>query len=464
MQDSLHYLTVEEAATALRARRFSARQLVEAHLARIEALDPTLHAFITVTAETALDQARIADADLDRGVDRGPLHGIPIAHKDIIQTAGVRTTAHSKLLQHWIPDRSATVYEKLHAAGAISLGKTALHEFAFGSPGEDEAFPAARYPWNVDHMPGSSSSGSGAAVAAGLCMAATGTDTGGSVRHPAAVCGVVGMKPTFGRVSNFGVLPLAPTMDHVGPITRTVVDNAIVLQALAGHDPADPSSAGQAPGNFRSLIGQSLQGMRVGVPRRFIDSIEHTDEILKAFAEAEAVFRRLDCLMVDVDPEGLAESHDAGSLVITYEAYQYHRRNLEQHPDAFSVNFRGRFAKAPGITAADYEAAKARMATLRSSLARLFESKVDVVINPARERPPQKMAELWADPLGKRSRALRMYSAAGNPAAVLPMGFTRDSLPLGIQVAGPHWREDRLYQAAHAYEQAAGWYRRHPIP
>lgn len=463
MQEPLYYLSIESASAALREKRFSARQLMEAHLTRIEALDPGLHAFITRAGADVLDAADVADSEMKRGIDRGSLHGIPIAHKDILQTAGIRTTAHSRSLRNWIPDQSATVVEKLRDAGAISVGKTSLHEFAIGSPGNDEAFPAALNPWNVDHMPGSSSSGSGVAVAAGLCMAATGTDTGGSVRHPAAVCGIVGMKPTYGRVSNFGVIPLAPTMDHVGPLTRTVVDNAIMLQAMAGYDPKDPSSVDSDGGDFRSLIGQPLRGTRIGVPRKFIDSIEHTEEILAAFRQAESEFRSLGCVMVDIDPDGLSESHDAGSLVITYEAYRYHRQNLERHPEEFSVNFRGRFAKAPGITEIEYENAKAKMGRLRQSLSQLFRSDIELVINPGRERPAQTMAELRADPLGKRSLALRMYSVTGNPAVVLPMGFSRDSLPLGLQIAAAHWREDRVYQAAYAYEQAAGWHMRHPI-
>jgi aspartyl-tRNA(Asn)/glutamyl-tRNA(Gln) amidotransferase subunit A len=442
----------------------TAEALVDAHLQRVRQLDPTLHAFITVTAEQALDEARQVDREIRAGIDRGPLHGLPIAHKDLVMTRGVRTTAHSKLLQDWVPDASATVYERLRAAGAISIGKTSLHEFAIGSPGADEAFPAARNPWNVDCMPGSSSSGSGAAVAAGLCMAATGSDTGGSVRHPAAVCGVVGMKATYGRVSTYGVLPLAPSMDHVGPLTRSVVDNAIVLQAMAGHDPHDPFSAERDVGDFRALIGRPLRGLRVGVPRRFIDSIEHSGDILAAFEEVEHSLRDLGCSIHDVDPDGLAESHDAGSLVIVYEAYAYHRRNLQERGDAYSVNFRGRFGKAATLSAEEYESARSKMARLRRAMERMFESEVDVVVNPGRERPAQTMAELWADPLGKRSLALRMYSATGNPAVVLPMGFSTTGLPLGLQVAGPHWREDRVYQVAHAYEQAAGWFQRHPMP
>lgn len=464
MSEPLHYLSIEQAATAIRSNRFTAEDLVSAHLQRVRALDPTLHAFITVTGEQALEEARQADREIRAGIDRGPLHGIPIAHKDLVMTAGVRTTAHSRLLHDWIPDASATVYEKLREAGAVSIGKTSLHEFAIGSPGADEAFPAARNPWNVEHMPGSSSSGSGAAVAAGLCMAATGSDTGGSVRHPAAVCGVVGMKPTYGRVSTHGVLPLAPSMDHVGPLTRTVADNAIVLQAIAGHDSKDLLSASRDVDDFGALVGRPLAGMRIGVPRRFIDSIEHSGDILAAFADAERSFRDLGCSIHDIDPDGLAESHDAGSLVIVYEAYAQHRRNLEERPQAFSVNFRGRFAKAPALSTEEYESAKSRMARLRRSLEQIFESEVDIIINPGRERPAQTMAELWADPLGKRSLALRMYSATGNPALVLPMGFSASGLPLGLQVAGPHWREDRVYQAAYAYEQSAGWFRRHPIP
>jgi aspartyl-tRNA(Asn)/glutamyl-tRNA(Gln) amidotransferase subunit A len=459
----LHYLTIEEAAKLLRTRQLSSFELVSIHLQRIEALDPKLHVFITLTAEAALEEARQADSEISAGRYRGPLHGIPIAHKDLVQTRGTRTTAHSNLLRAWVPEEDADVYGRLKQAGAICLGKTALHEFAFGSPGEDEAFPAARNPWNPDHMPGSSSSGSGAGVAAGLFMGATGTDTGGSVRHPAAVCGIVGIKPTFGRVSCYGVIPLAPSMDHVGPLTRTVADGAIMLQALAGHDPKDPHSAAEPIPDFRGLIGKKISGMRIGVPHRFIESIEHTPDILSAFREVEKQFRALGTTLEDIAPEGLEESHDAGSLIIGYEAYLYHKDNLARQPEKYAENFRGRFQKAAQITEEQYRDALGKMRRLRASVSEIFASGIAAIINPGRERPAQTLRELVAEPLGKRSFALRMFSVTGSPALVMPMGFNAAGLPLGLQVASDHFREDVLFQIAHAYESACGWHRRHPL-
>ena len=458
----IHYLTIEKASQQLRTGEITSVELVELHLRRVEELDPILHAFVTLTADQALLQAHQADAEMKAGRYRGPLHGIPIAHKDILQTQGIRTTAHSNVLRDWVPSEDATVVRRLADAGAISLGKTSLHEFAIGSPGLDEAFPAARNPWNPAHMPGSSSTGSGAGVAAGLFMGATGTDTGGSVRHPAAVCGIVGLKPTFGRVSCHGVIPLAPSMDHVGPMTRCVIDSALMLQVMAGYDSADRHSANVPVPDFSRLIGREIRGMRIGVVRRFIQSIEHTPDILEAFERAEQVFRDLGAELVDVAPEGLEESHEAGSLITTYEAFQYHRQNIEQHPERFGENFRGRFLKAAQISPAQYESALTTMKRLRASLADLFSSGLTAIINPGRERPAQTMTELLANPLGKRSLALRMFSVSGDPALVLPMGFTENNLPLGLQIAAPSFREDILFQVAHAYEQATSWHTRHP--
>ena len=458
----IHYLTIEQASQQLLAGEITSVELVEWHLRRIEALDPILHAFITLTADQALQQAHHADAEIRAGRRRGPLHGIPIAHKDILQTQGVRTTAHSNVLRDWVPVEDAAVVRRLAEAGAISLGKTSLHEFAIGSPGLDEAFPAARNPWNPAHMPGSSSTGSGAGVAAGLFMGATGTDTGGSVRHPAAVCGIVGLKPTFGRVSCRGVIPLAPSMDHVGPLTRCVVDSALMLQVMAGYDSADQHSADVPVPDFLRLIGREIRGMRVGVLRRFIQSIEHAPDIVAAFERAEQVFCDLGAEIVDVAPEGLEESHDAGSLITTYEAFQYHGENLARQPERFAENFRGRFRNAAQISHVEYESALTTMKRLRASLADLFSSGVTAIINPGRERPAQTMTELLAEPLGKRSLALRMFSVSGDPALVLPMGFTENGLPLGLQIAAPSFQEDILFQVAHAYEQATSWHVRHP--
>ncbi len=456
------YLTIADAAALIARRALSPVELIDAHLERVVDLDPVLHAFITLTGQDARRAARAAEAEILAGTYRGPLHGIPIAHKDIIWTKGVRTTAHSNALRNWVPEENATVVDRLEAAGAISLGKTALHEFAFGSPGEDEAFPAARNPWNPNHMPGSSSTGSGAAVAAGLVMGATGTDTGGSVRHPSAVCATVGMKPTFGRVSCHGVIPLAPSMDHVGPMTRTVTDNAIMLQAMAGYDARDPHALADAVPDFAALIGKNIRGMRLGVPRKFMASIAHTDDILAAFEKTLTILRELGATLEEIEPDGLEDSHDAGSLVIVYEAYRYHRKSLDTEPEKFAANLRARFAKAHLITDEQYQAALQKMRRLKASVSALLENGLAGIVNPARERPAQTMAELVADPLGKRSLALRMYSVTGNPALVQPMGFNAEGLPLGLQIAAAHGREDIVYQIAHAYEQAAGWHRHHP--
>ena len=288
MTDSsvLHYLRISVASSLIRDGELSATELTEAHLRRIDAVDARVCAYITVTAEQALDAAYRADREIKAGHYRGPLHGIPIAHKDIVCTRGVRTTAHSLLLKDWIPDEDATVFLRLREAGAISLGKTALHEFAYGISDHNAPFPIARNPWSLEHAPGSSSSGSGAAVAAGLCMGAIGTDTGGSVRHPAAVCSIVGMKPTYGLVSLYGVIPLAPSLDHVGPMTRTVRDNAIMLNAMAGFDAKDRTSVRSEPTNYERLIGQSVRGMRLGVPRRFMDLHPPEPLVMEEFERA----------------------------------------------------------------------------------------------------------------------------------------------------------------------------------
>jgi aspartyl-tRNA(Asn)/glutamyl-tRNA(Gln) amidotransferase subunit A len=459
---ALHYLTIQQAAERLASGELSPVQLVEASLARIASLDPTLHAFITLTADSARREARQAEQEIRAGRYRGPLHGIPIAHKDVLWTQGVRTTAHSRLLEDWVPRENAAAVERLQAAGAISLGKTACHEFAFGSPADDDAFPAARNPWNPDHMPGSSSSGSGAAVAAGLCMAATGTDTGGSIRHPAAACGIVGMKPTYGLVSLYGVIPLAPSMDHVGPMTRTVADNALLLQALGGHDPRDRSSADRPVTDFLGSIGQPIRGMRVGVPRRFIDVQPHASEVLQAFAEAQRVFQTLGAELVDIDPPGIEHAFDIGSLIIAYEAHRYHADNLQRAPEKFGSALRLRLERGAKYSQAEYESALAGARALCTTSASLFASTVDVVISPGREMPAETMAQLISNPTGKRSVTNRVYSVTGSPAITLPMGFSAEGLPLALQIAADHFCEVRLYQVAAAYESAAGWSECHP--
>jgi aspartyl-tRNA(Asn)/glutamyl-tRNA(Gln) amidotransferase subunit A len=456
----LYYLSISRASALIRDRELTAVDLTEAHLRRIAAVDERLHAFITVTADHARESANAADREIAAGRYRGPLHGIPIAHKDIVSTKGVRTTAHSRLLEHWIPHEDATVYTRLEQAGAISLGKTALAEFAYGVTDETSPFPAACNPWSLEHAPGSSSSGSGAAVAAGLCMAAIGTDTGGSIRHPAAVCALVGMKPTFGLVSTYGVLPLAPSLDHPGPMTRTVRDNAIMLGAMAGFDARDRHSVRSEPKNYEALIGRELRGLRVGVPRRFLEQHPAEPVVAEAFERALAALRDLGARIEDIEPEGIAESIDAANVIITYEAYQYHRRDFEVQPEKFGASFRERILGSRRGEA-DYRAAIAYQGRLRETFRSVFASGIDVVVTPGREHPPDTLEAVLAGRM-KRPASHRMFNLTGTPALVLPMGFTVDGLPLGLQIAAAHFREDLIYQVAAAYEEAAGWCNRHP--
>lgn len=450
----------------MRNGQLSPVALVQAHLDRIAAFDGQLHAFITVTAESALAEARAAESEMREGRYRGPMHGIPIAHKDIVATAGVRTTAHSRRLADWIPQSDATVALRLRSAGAISLGKTSLHEFAFGSPGPDEAFPAARNPWNADHMPGSSSSGSGAAVAAGFCMGATGTDTGGSIRHPAAACGVVGMKPTFGVVSCRGVIPLAPLQDHVGPLTRTVGDNALMLQAMAGHDPLDPLSATTAVPDFSARMGLSVAGLRVGVPRRFIDSLPHDAETLLAFERAQRSLVSLGVQLVDIDIDAIDEANDAAALLLVEEAYAYHQDDVARRPEEFGETFKLRLLKGRDMNPAALENARKVKKRLLCSYSALFappSQRVHLIISPGRERAAETMEELLADP-ARRGLTNRMYNLSGMPALTLPMGFTEAGLPLGLQIAANHFSEPLIYQLASAFEAVAGCSARLPAP
>jgi aspartyl-tRNA(Asn)/glutamyl-tRNA(Gln) amidotransferase subunit A len=458
----LHFMTIVEASGLLRSRELSPVELTKAHLARIEALDSRLHAFITVTANEALAQARSAEREIASGCYRGPLHGIPIAHKDIIWTQGVRTTAHSALLKDWTPVENGTVVDRLREAGAITLGKTALHEFAYGTPAEDDVFPPALNPWNLEHAPGSSSSGSGAAVAAGLAMAATGTDTGGSVRHPASVCGIVGMKPTFGVVSVHGVIPLAPSLDHVGPLTRTVRDNALVLQAIAGPDPKDSTCSTALPAEFSAAIGNSIKGMRLGVPRTFIETYPHLPEVVQAFDQALCVFRDLGAELREIDSPGAQDAIDALNVIIAYEAHRYHRADFSAHPEKYGAVLRERLRKAAAITAAEYEGALEKKRKVSAAFRELMASGIDAIVSPGREAPADTMHEMMTNPT-KRPVTNRIYSITGMPAMTVPMGFSAAGLPLALQIGAAHRQEPLIYQIGAAYEDATRWHERHPL-
>lgn len=457
----LHYLSIGEAARLLKGRELSPVELVRAHLERIEALDRKLHAFITVTADKALSEARAAEREIAAGHYRGPLHGIPIAHKDIVWTRGVRTTAHSALLKDWMPPESATVADRLCEAGAITLGKASLHEFAYGTPAADDVFPPALNPWNLAHAPGSSSSGSAAAVAAGFAMAATGTDTGGSVRHPASVCGIVGMKPTFGAVSMHGVIPLAPTLDHVGPLTRTVRDNALLLQVMAGPDPKDPWCSTEAPPDFGADVGKPVRGLRLGMPRSFIETYPHLPEVVQGYERTLQVFRELGVELREIDSPGAQDAIDALNVIIAYESYRYHRVDFEAHPEQYGAVLRERLRKASAVTAAEYDAALAKKRKVSAAFRELMGDGIDAIVSPGRETPADTMSEMMSNPT-RRPVTNRVYSITGMPAITIPMGFNAAGLPLALQIGAAHHSEPLVYRIAAAYEDVTRWHERHP--
>ena len=446
----------------MRAGTLSPVQLARAALDRIEALNPTLHAFITVTPERALEEAAAAEREIRAGRYRGPLHGIPIALKDIVWTRGVRTTAHSRALLDWTPDEDASVYEKLRAAGAVLLGKTSLHEFAYGNPVRDEPFPAARNPWNTDYAPGRSSSGSGAAVAAGLCYAAIGTDTGGSIRHPAAVCGIVGMKPTYGRVSCHGVIPLAPYADHVGPMTRTVRDNALVLQAIAGYDSRDATSVDRPVPNFSAEIGSELRGLTIGVPFSFLESVPMDAGVAGPFEEAVRVLTSLGAKIESIEIPDLTASIRSGAMLVMHEAYEYHRDGLERRPERYGAAFRERVLRAASFTADDIQDAKAACSRLRAAVDATHASGVAIIASPTKEVDAETMKSLYDDPVDTRPGTIRLHNMTGAPALAVPMGFGSVGVPVGIQFAAANWHEPLLYRVGAAFEDATGWVERRP--
>src|SRR6516165_491615 len=333
----LAFLTIAEAARLIRARKLSPVEFTRAQLARIAATDSTYHAYIAVTEDLAVSQARVAEAEIMRGEWRGPMHGVPYAAKDIFDVAGMATTCHSKLRIHHRAAADATAIVKLREAGAVLLGKLALHEFATGGPTLELPWPAARNPWNLDLHPGGSSSGSAVAVAIGTSPGALGTDTGGSVRNPATCCGVIGMKPTYGLVSRAGVFPLAFSLDHVGPLTRTVEDNAIMLQAIAGHEPADPASAQRRPADFTGEINAGVEGLRLEVIAHFYtEDLIGAPEQVTAIAAAADVLRRLGAQVRPVRLSSLARFTDCGRTILFSEAYAVHQRDLEQRPEDYS--------------------------------------------------------------------------------------------------------------------------------
>jgi len=458
----LAYLTIAEAAPLIRARKLSPVEFTRALLARIAATEPTCHAYIAVTEDLAIAQANAAEAAIMRGDWRGPMHGIPYATKDIFDVAGLPTTCHSKLRMHHRAATDAAAIVRLREAGAVLLGKLALHEFATGGPTLELPWPPARNPWNLDLHPGGSSSGSGVAVAIGTAPGALGTDTGGSVRNPATCCGVVGMKPTYGTVSRAGVFPLAFSLDHVGPLTRTVEDNAIMLQAIAGHDPADPASARRAPGNFAAELHAGVKGLRIGLIAHFYEEdMIAASEQSAAIAIAADVLRRLGAEVTPVRLSSLQRYTECGRTILFAEAYAVHERDLQARPQEYAAITRRKLLPGAFIPAVDYVKAQQLRTALCAEFAAAMRD-LDAVITlssldmPCRIDDDEAIAKTY-------ERQLRMpFNVTGTPAIAVPTGFTAAGLPTAMQIAGRAFAEPMVYRVAQAYCEATGWCDRHP--
>jgi aspartyl-tRNA(Asn)/glutamyl-tRNA(Gln) amidotransferase subunit A len=460
--EQLSNLSLAEAAELVRARKVSPLDLTRACLARIEALDPKLNAFITVTAESALAAARAAEEEIGRGSWKGPLHGIPIALKDLVDTQGVRTTAASNVYKDRVPAEDAEIVLRLKAAGAVLLGKLNLHEFAYGGSTVVSAFGPVHNPWSLGRSAGGSSAGSAAAVAAGLCYGAIGTDTGGSIRLPAACCGIVGLKPTFGHVSTRGVIPLAGSLDHVGPMTRRVRDAALMLQPLAGSGEDADGCTNRALPDYAAAL-ETKGELRIGVPRAFFYDGLHP-EIEAATAAALAVLATLGGREREV---ALATGIEAAGVVLRAEAHAHHEQAVASTPELYQPETLRRIRGGAEVTAAAYIAARRELETLRRGARTIFES-VDLLVTPTMPVPPPRLDELLADVASLRVRELLMlrntrpWNALGLPTISVPCGFTSEGLPIGLQITGAAGDETRVLALAHAYEQATGWHTRRP--
>jgi aspartyl-tRNA(Asn)/glutamyl-tRNA(Gln) amidotransferase subunit A len=450
-------LSLAQLSAEIRAGRVSPREATEACLARIAQRDPELNSFITVTADQARETARERAEELAAGRWRGPLHGVPLALKDLFLTAGVRTTSGSAALRDWIPDRDATVVRRLHNAGAVLLGKLNMHEHAFGATNENPHFGPVRHPRDPERLPGGSSGGSAAAVADGLCFGSLGSDTGGSIRCPAALCGVVGLKPTYGRVSRAGALPLSWSLDHMGPLTRTVTDAALLLEAVAGYDAADPHSAAEPVRAWASQVEGGVAGLRLGLPREHFWHPAHPG-VREAVQAAAAALERAGAVVEEVSLPSLEFAQAAQSLILCAEAGAYHRPYLAAHYREYGADVRMRVLQGLCISAADYLDAQRARQLVRRELLDVLRT-YDALLSPAVPIPAPRLGQgeiavegVSAPPLFFLLRNTFPFNLTGLPAISVPCG-TAEDLPVGLQIAGRPWDETTVLQIARMVEK-----------
>lgn len=453
-------LPLQAAAVLIHSRRASSVDLVRACLDRITRHDRELGAFITLTADSALDEAKRADAELANGVDRGPLHGIPIALKDLYDTAGLRTTGGSRIFGDRVPERDSAVVEKLRAAGTVFLGKLNLHEWALGVTNQNPHFGPASNPWDTSRIPGGSSGGSAIAVASGFCYFSPGSDTGGSIRIPASLCGVAGLKPTYGRVSLRGVIPLAWTLDHCGPIARTVGDLALALNVMAGHDPLDPSSPDMPTDDYATGIEDGVKDVRVVVPtNHFFDEVD--PEVDAAVREGARVLSSLGATVTEMAMPRV-DLLEAQRAILLTDAAAYHREHLRERAADIGADVLTRLRTGQTFTGMDYAQARRDRDELRREWIALLREH-DIILSPTTliAAPPRDVQDAVVA-AARLTANTAPFNLTGLPAISVPCGFTQTGLPIGLQLAAGPWRERLLLRVARAYEAATQWHDRRP--
>jgi aspartyl-tRNA(Asn)/glutamyl-tRNA(Gln) amidotransferase subunit A len=456
------FLTIAEAARLIEKRELSPVELTESRLTRIEKLDGQLHSFIRVLADDARAGAKTAEAEIAAGRYKGPLHGIPLGLKDIYETAGIPTTGHSKVMQDHVPAADAFSVTKLKNAGCVVMGKLATHEFAFGGPSFDLPWQPARNPWDTTRFTSGSSSGTGAAVAAGLVLGGTGSDTGGSIRGPAALCGIAGIKPTYGLISRRGILPLAYSLDHAGPMAWTAEDCAIMLQAMAGHDPADPASADRPIPDYRKALTGDVKGLRIGLIRHFYTTDNAANAATRDAIDAAAKkLEEMGASVREITLSPLSEWAACGVIIMMTEAYAIHEANLRTRFTDFGEAFRDRMVLAGLFTAADYVQATRRRRELIDELDRAMAG-LDLVMTASAPAEAPKIDAVGKFSILERPLLTMPFNVTGSPAMSVCCGYGEGGLPLSFQIVGKRFDDATVLRAADAYERATPWRDRRP--
>jgi aspartyl-tRNA(Asn)/glutamyl-tRNA(Gln) amidotransferase subunit A len=454
---------IHQLAPLLQKKEISPVELFNEAIERIHQLQPKLNSFITVTEEEGRKAATEAESEIRKGQYRGPLHGIPISIKDLFATRGVRTTAGSKVLAQWVPDYDATAVARLHQAGMVLVGKTHMHEFAYGVTSDNPHYGPARNPWDPTRVPGGSSGGSAAAVASSQCTASLGSDSGGSIRTPAAVCGVVGLKPTYGRVSRYGAIPLAWSLDHVGPLTKSVEDAAIMLAAIAGPDPKDPSASSRPLADYRQEMRGSIRGLRLGVPRQYF--FEHVDpEIQKLVSAAIHQLESMGATLVEVDIPDLENCSAMEAHITLAEATSYHEPYLNKQADDYGPGVRTNLEAGRYLLATDYVKSQRARTLLQRNFNQAFKH-ADVIVSPTLPALPPLVGEVWVQSGNLREHVIDAFlrfnipfDLTGFPAISIPCGLGSTGLPIGLQIAGKAFDETTVLRVANAYEQSTEWH------